>query len=334
MIEEKNLRIEKVEMSNDGRYGKFVCEPLDRGYGITLGNSLRRILLSSLDGVAITSIKIDGVLHEFSVIDGIREDVTDIILNLKQLCFRMDRDVEIPMTVQIDVQKEGELKAGDLIPFMPPEVEILNPDLVIATLDDSAHLVMEMRLDRGKGYVPSKKNKKEDDMNGIIAIDSIFSPILRAKYEVSDVRVGNELDFDKLTLEVWTDGSISAAEAIAKSAAIMMEYLTHFKNIARAIEVPTVGLEPNEPPVGEIPTDGPEGTREGFENNTIEELDLSVRAFNCLKRANIDTIADLLSKTVEDLEKVRNLGKKSIDEIEEKLSNHHRGPLYLKKKGE
>ncbi len=334
MIEEKNLRIEKVEMSDDGRYGKFVCEPLDRGYGITLGNSLRRILLSSLDGVAITSIKIDGVLHEFSVIDGIREDVTDIILNLKQLCFRMDRDAEIPMTVQIDVQKEGELKAGDLIPFMPPEVEILNPDLVIATLDDSAHLVMEMRLDRGKGYVPSKKNKKEDDMNGIIAIDSIFSPILRAKYEVSDVRVGNELDFDKLTLEVWTDGSISAAEAIAKSAAIMMEYLTHFKNIARAIEVPAVGLEPNEPPVGEPSTDGPESAREGFENNTIEELDLSVRAFNCLKRANIDTIADLLSKTVEDLEKVRNLGKKSIDEIEEKLSNHHRGPLYLKKKGE
>ncbi len=336
MIEEKNLRIEKVEMSDDGRYGKFVCEPLDRGYGITLGNSLRRILLSSLDGVAITSIKIDGVLHEFSVIDGVREDVTDIILNLKQLCFHVDGNVELPLTVQIDVQQEGELKAGDLIPFMPPEVEILNPDLVIATLDDSAHLVMEMRLDRGKGYVPSKKNKKEDDVNGVIAIDSIFSPILRAKYEVSDVRVGNELDFDKLTLEVWTDGSLTAAEAIAKSAAIMMNYLEHFKNIARFIEgVPAVPAEPKIIGDEALVAEGAEGTEgpKGIDI-PIEELDLSVRAFNCLKRANIDTIADLISKTVEDLEKVRNLGKKSIDEIEEKLLHHHIGPLYLKKKGE
>lgn len=199
MSEEKKLRIEKVEMTEDGRYGKFVCEPLDRGYGITLGNSLRRILLSSLDGAAITSIKIDGVLHEFSTIEGVREDVSDIILNLKQLCIRLEDEAPVPMDVHIDVRKDGVLTAGDLTQFMPPEIEVLNPELVIATMDEAAHLVMDVRIERGKGYVPSTKNKREDDMIGQIPIDSIFSPILRAKYEVSDVRVGNEMDFDKLT---------------------------------------------------------------------------------------------------------------------------------------
>ena len=236
MIEEKKLKLEKVDATSDGRYGKFICEPLDRGYGITLGNSLRRILLSSLDGAAITSIKIEGVLHEFSTIPGVREDVMDMILNLKQLCFRMDSDVNSPVEVQIDVRKNGELTAGDLAEFMPPELEILNPELVLATLDDQAHLQMVMRVERGKGYVPATKNKREDDMIGTIPVDSIFSPILRAKYEVSDVRVGNELDFGKLTLEVWTDGSITAADAVGKSAAIMMTYLEHFKHIARTIE--------------------------------------------------------------------------------------------------
>ena len=190
MSEEKKLRIEKVVMTEDGRYGKFVCEPLDRGYGITLGNSLRRILLSSLDGAAITSIKIDGVLHEFSTIEGVREDVSDIILNLKQLCIRLEDEAPVPMDVHIDVRKDGVLTAGDLIQFMPPEIEVLNPELVIATMDEVAHLVMDVRIERGKGYVPSTKNKREDDMIGQIPIDSIFSPILRAKYEVSDVRVG------------------------------------------------------------------------------------------------------------------------------------------------
>lgn len=332
MIEEKKIKLEKVEMSNDGRYGKFICEPLDRGYGITLGNSLRRILLSSLDGAAITSIKIEGVLHEFSTIPGIREDVTDIILNLKQLCFRLDSDVETPIEVHVDVRKDGVLVSGDFAEFLPPELEILNPELVIATLDDDAQLVMTMRIERGKGYVPSTKNKREEDMIGQIPVDSIFSPILRAKYEVSDVRVGNELDFDKLTLEVWTDGSISAADAIGKSAAIMMTYLEHFKHIARTIEnVPTIAQMPSDEELVEVEEEEGNGLDPKV---TIEELDLSVRAFNCLKRANIDTIADLLEKTVDDLEKVRNLGKKSIDEIENKLLNHHNGPLYLKKKGE
>ena len=214
MSEEKKLKIEKVDIAEGGRYGKFVCEPLDRGYGITLGNSLRRILLSSLDGAAITSIKIDGVLHEFSTIPGIREDVTDIILNLKQLCIKVEEDAQLPLEVHFDFQKDGVLTAADLAEQFPPEVEVLNPELVIATMDETAHLVMDVVIERGKGYVPSTKNKKDTDVIGCIPIDSIFSPILRAKYEVSDVRVGNEMDFDKLTLEVWTDGSITAADAV------------------------------------------------------------------------------------------------------------------------
>ncbi len=330
MIEEKKLKIEKIDMSDDGRYGKFVCEPLDRGYGITLGNSLRRVLLSSLDGAAITSIKIDGVLHEFSTIEGIREDVTDIILNLKQLCLRMDNKGESPVEVRIDVKKNGVLTAGDLQAQFPPDLEILNPELVIATLDKDAVLGMQVRVERGKGYVPSTKNKRENDAIGQIPIDAIFSPILRAKYEVSDVRVGNEMDFDKLTLEVWTDGSIAATDAVAKSAAIMMSYLDHFKHIANSLDclgsLPS-GVEPHE-----AVADAEDGS--DLSKCSIEDLELSVRAFNCLKRTSINTIADLLEKTVEDLEKVRNLGKKTIEEIEAKLLKHPHGPLYLKKKGE
>lgn len=329
MIEEKKLKIENVDMSEDGRYAKFVCEPLDRGYGITLGNSLRRVLLSSLDGAAITSIKIEGVLHEFSTIPGIREDVTDIILNLKQLCFHMDSKAESPIEVRIDVAKSGVLLAGDIAEMFPPDLTILNPELPIATLDDNARLDMVIRVERGKGYVPSTKNKKEDDQIGVIPIDSIFSPILRAKYEVSDVRVGNEMDFDKLTLEVWTDGSIKAADAVAKSAAIMMTYLEHFKHVAHSVENIVWGNE-------DVTYAPKEVEENGFDPSkcSIEELELSVRAFNCLKRSAINTIADLLEKTVEDLEKVRNLGKKTIDEIEEKLLNHPHGPFRLKDKNE
>ncbi|WP_295237408.1 DNA-directed RNA polymerase subunit alpha [Veillonella sp.] len=333
MSEEKKLKIEKVEVRDDGRYGKFVCEPLDRGYGITLGNSLRRILLSSLDGAAITSIKIDGVLHEFSTIPGIREDVTDIILNLKQLCLRLDSEAQVPLDLHIDIQKEGVLTAGEFGRNFPPEVEILNPDLVIATMDEVAHLVMDVRIERGKGYVPSTKNKKDDDVIGRIPIDSIFSPILRAKYEVSDVRVGNEMDFDKLTLEVVTNGSITAAEAVARSANIMIGYLKNFTKLAHSAEefiVPGADDEGpivDDSPAGEEPDDGPSKI-------LIDDLELSVRAYNCLKRASINTIADLLDKSMDDLGKVRNLGKKSIDEIEEKLQNHPLGPFYLKKKGE
>ena len=335
MSEEKKLRIEKVVMTEDGRYGKFVCEPLDRGYGITLGNSLRRILLSSLDGAAITSIKIDGVLHEFSTIEGVREDVSDIILNLKQLCIRLEDEAPVPMDVHIDVRKDGVLTAGDLIQFMPPEVEVLNPELVIATMDEAAHLVMDVRIERGKGYVPSTKNKREDDMIGQIPIDSIFSPILRAKYEVSDVRVGNEMDFDKLTLEVWTNGSITASDAIAKSAAIMISYLGNFTRLAHSHDMINVGESEAEL----TSANGQEGGDKDAEPKgpttiPIEDLELSVRAFNCLKRANIHTIGDLTGKTEDELGKIRNLGKKSVEEILEKLQSYNEGNESLTSQSE
>ena len=335
MSEEKKLRIEKVEMTEDGRYGKFVCEPLDRGYGITLGNSLRRILLSSLDGAAITSIKINDVLHEFSTIEGVREDVSDIILNLKQLCLRIDEEAPVPMEVHIDVRKDGVLTAADLIQFMPPEIEVLNPELVIATMDEAAHLVMDVRIERGKGYVPSTKNKREDDMIGQIPIDSIFSPILRAKYEVSDVRVGNEMDFDKLTLEVWTNGSITASDAIAKSAAIMISYLGNFTRLAHSYDMIDIGESDVE--IGNAST-AESGEKEaesvGPTAIPIEDLELSVRAFNCLKRANIHTIGDLTGKTEDELGKIRNLGKKSVDEILEKLKSYNDGSESLTSQSE
>ena len=335
MSEEKKLRIEKVVMTEDGRYGKFVCEPLDRGYGITLGNSLRRILLSSLDGAAITSIKINGVLHEFSTIEGVREDVSDIILNLKQLCLRIEEEAPVPMDVHIDVRKDGVLTAADLIQFMPPEIEVLNPELVIATMDEAAHLVMDVRIERGKGYVPSTKNKREDDVIGQIPIDSIFSPILRAKYEVSDVRVGNEMDFDKLTLEVWTNGSITASDAIAKSAAIMISYLGNFTRLAHSYDMIDIGESDAE--IGNAST-AESGEKEaesvGPTAIPIEDLELSVRAFNCLKRANIHTIGDLTGKTEDELGKIRNLGKKSVDEILEKLKSYNDGSESLTSQSE
>lgn len=334
MSEEKKLKIEKVDIADGGRYGKFVCEPLDRGYGITLGNSLRRILLSSLDGAAITSIKIDGVLHEFSTIPGIREDVTDIILNLKQLCIKVEEEAQLPLEVHFDFQKDGILRATDLAEQFPPEVEVLNPELVIATMDETAHLVMDVVIERGKGYVPSTKNKKDTDVIGCIPIDSIFSPILRAKYEVSDVRVGNEMDFDKLTLEVWTDGSITAADAVAKSAAIMIGYLGNFTKLAHSADVVDVNTGEGGIVIDPVGSDNEEpAVDDGPAKISIDELELSVRAYNCLKRAGINTIADLLDKTIDDLGKVRNLGKKSIDEIEEKLNNHP-GGFQLKQKGE
>ena len=334
MSEEKKLKIEKVDIADGGRYGKFVCEPLDRGYGITLGNSLRRILLSSLDGAAITSIKIDGVLHEFSTIPGIREDVTDIILNLKQLCIKVEEDAQLPLEVHFDFQKDGVLTAADLAEQFPPEVEVLNPELVIATMDETAHLVMDVVIERGKGYVPSTKNKKDTDVIGCIPIDSIFSPILRAKYEVSDVRVGNEMDFDKLTLEVWTDGSITAADAVAKSAAIMIGYLGNFTKLAHSADVVDVNTGEGGIVVDPVGSDNEEpAVDDGPAKISIDELELSVRAYNCLKRAGINTISDLLDKTIDDLGNVLNLGKKSIDEIEEKLNNHP-GGFQLKQKGE
>ncbi|MBR5908654.1 MAG: DNA-directed RNA polymerase subunit alpha [Schwartzia sp.] len=307
MVEIEKPKIEIVEISEDSRYGKFVCEPLERGYGTTFGNSLRRILLSSLQGAAITAISIDGVLHEFSTIPGVRDDVTNIILNLKSLCLKMYSDE--PKTIRLDVEGAQEVTAADIT--VDSDVEILNPELHIATLNEDGSLHMEMTVERGRGYVPADKNKKPDHVIGVIPIDSIFSPILRVNYTVTDTRVGNVTDYDKLTLEVWTNGSIRPEEAISKAASILIMHLKLFQNMA--------GLTEEE--------EEEEGTfLETQENDTakvlemtIEDLDLSVRSYNCLKRANINTVADLTEKTEEDMMKVRNLGRKSLEEVKKKL---------------
>ena len=307
MVEIEKPKIEIVEISEDNRYGKFVCEPLERGYGTTFGNSLRRILLSSLQGAAITAISIDGVLHEFSTIPGVRDDVTNIILNLKSLCLKMYSDE--PKTIRLDVDGAQEVTAADIT--VDSDIEILNPELHIATLNEDGSLHMEMTVERGRGYVPAEKNKKPDHVIGVIPIDSIFSPILRVNYTVTDTRVGNVTDYDKLTLEVWTNGSIRPEEAISKAASILIMHLKLFQNMA--------GLTEEE--------EEEEGTfLETQENDTakvlemtIEDLDLSVRSYNCLKRANINTVADLTEKTEEDMMKVRNLGRKSLEEVKKKL---------------
>lgn len=308
MIEIEKPKIEIVEISEDNRYGKFVCEPLERGYGITLGNSLRRILLSSLPGAAVTSVKIDGVLHEFSTIPGVREDVTDIILNLKELYLKLYGDET--KVVRIEAQGEGEVTAVDII--ADPDVEILNPELHLATLDTNGTLRMEITIERGRGYVPADKNKKADHVIGVIPVDSIFSPILRVNYSVTDTRVGNVTDYDKLTLEVWTDGSIRPEEAVSKAASVMVNHLKLFQNMAGTVSDDDSG-------------DGifAESTEEAGAKTmemTIEDLELSVRSYNCLKRAGINTVAELVQKTEDDMMKVRNLGRKSLDEVKKKLA--------------
>ena len=307
MIEIEKPKIEIVEISEDNRYGKFVCEPLERGYGTTLGNSLRRILLSSLQGAAITSIRIDGVLHEFSTIPGVRDDVTNIILNLKALCLKMY--CEEPRVIRIDVEGEKEVTAADII--TDADVEILNPDLHIATVNSTGSLKIEMTVERGRGYVPADKNKKPDHVIGIIPIDSIFSPIQRVNYTVKDTRVGNVTDYDKLTLEVWTDGSIRPEDAVSKSASILIAHLKLFQNMA--------GLPEEEEEEEGTFTEAEESDASKVLEMTIEDLDLSVRSFNCLKRANINTVADLVSKSEDDMMKVRNLGRKSLEEVKKKL---------------
>lgn len=307
MVEIEKPKIEIVEISEDNRYGKFVCEPLERGYGTTLGNSLRRILLSSLPGAAITSIRIDGVLHEFSTIPGVRDDVTNIILNLKSLCFKMLSEEQ--KVIRIDVEGAQEVKAADIMP--DADIEILNPDLHIATLNEEGALHMEMTVERGRGYVSAEKNKKPDHVIGIIPIDSIFSPVLRVNYTVSDTRVGNVTDYDKLVLEVWTDGSLRPEEAVSKASAILISHLKLFQNMA--------GLAEEEELVGgDFPKVEENDTAKVMEM-TIEDLDLSVRSYNCLKRANINTVANLTEKTEEEMMKVRNLGRKSLEEVKKKL---------------
>ena len=291
-------------MAADGTYGKIVVEPLERGYGVTLGNSLRRILLSSLPGYAITSVKIDGVLHEFSTVPGVKEDVTEIILNLKNVILKIHG--EGPKTVYIDASGEGEVLAGDI--KCDSEVEIINPEYHICTLDKDAHINMELTVSKGRGYVSAEQNKKlMQPVIGVIAIDSIYTPILKANYTIDDIRVGQEIGFDKLTLEVWTNGTITATEAVSLGAKFLNEHLALFGDLS------------GEAYDTEIMVDKGEDAKEKVLEMTIEELDLSVRSFNCLKRAGINTVEDLTNKTEDDMMKVRNLGKKSLDEVINKL---------------
>ncbi len=304
MIGIEKPRIETAELAADGTYGKIVVEPLERGYGVTLGNSLRRILLSSLPGYAITSVKIDGVLHEFSTIPGVKEDVTEIVLNLKSVILKIHG--EGPKTVYIDASGEGEVLAGDI--KCDSEVEIINPEAHICTLDKDAHINMELTVNKGRGYVSAEQNKKlMQPVIGVIAIDSIYTPIIKANYTIDDIRVGQEIGFDKLTLEVWTNGTITATEAVSLGAKFLNEHLALFGDLS------------GEAYDTEIMVDKCEDAKGKVLEMTIEELDLSVRSFNCLKRAGINTVEDLINKTEDDMMKVRNLGKKSLDEVINKL---------------
>lgn len=303
MIEIEKPKIECIEMSEDHSYGKFVVEPLERGYGSTLGNSLRRILLSSLPGVAVTSIKIDGVLHEFSTIPGVAEDVTEIILNIKNLALKMHGDNT--KLIKIDVQGEKKVTANDII--CDSDIEIVNPDLHIASLGEGHRLYMEMTVEKGRGYQTSDKNKQPGQPIGIIPIDSIFTPVRKVNYIIQNTRVGQITDYDKLTLEVWTNGTINPDEAISLGAKILSEHLKLF--ITLTDHVGSV----------EIMVEKEEDKKEKVLEMTIEELDLSVRSFNCLKRAGINTVEELTQRTEEDMMKVRNLGKKSLEEVQQKL---------------
>jgi DNA-directed RNA polymerase subunit alpha len=304
MIEIEKPRIETVEISEDATFGKFVVEPLERGYGATLGNSLRRILLSSLPGAAVTSVQIDGALHEFSTIDGVVEDVTTIILNLKKLALKIySDDVK---TLEIDVQGEGQVTAADLM--FDSDVEVLNPELVIATLNDKGSLHMKITAERGRGYRQAEGNKKDDQPIGVIPVDSIFTPVSRVSYQVEDTRVGGDSNFDKLTLDVHTNGSLRPEEAVSLAGKIFSEHLNIF-----------IGLT-DEAQNAEIMVEKEEDQKEKVLEMTIEELDLSVRSYNCLKRAGINTVQELSNKTEEDMMKVRNLGRKSLDEVKSKLA--------------
>ena len=303
MIEIEKPKIECVEISGGNDYGKFVIEPLERGFGTTLGNSLRRILLSSLPGVAVSSIRIDGVLHEFSTIPGVKEDVTEIILNLKGLCAKLYTDM--PKVVTISQQGPKVVRAGDIV--CDEELEIINPEMVIATLNEDAHLNMEITLNKGRGYSSAERNKAPNMPIGVLPVDSIFTPIRKVNYTVENTRVGQVTDYDKLTLEVWTNGSIKPDEATSMAAKILSEHLMLFINLTENV----VPVDFNEPEDNKM---------EKVQEMTIEDLDLSVRAYNCLKRANINTVAELIQRNEEDMMKVRNLGKKSLEEVEQKLA--------------
>lgn len=304
MIEIEKPRIECIESPTDESYGKYVIEPLERGYGTTLGNSLRRVLLSSLPGTAVTSIRIAGVQHEFSTIPGVKEDVTEIVLNIKRIIARLHSDE--PKTVYIEAAGECEVTAGDI--KADSEVEILNPELHIATLGPDASLSIELTVDHGRGYVPADKNKGPQQVIGTIPVDSIYTPVLKVNYAVENTRVGNQTDFDKLTLEVWTDKTISPRDAVSLGAKILVDHFTLFTDLSDSISNRSTVVEKVET------------QRDKVLEMTIEELDLSVRSFNCLKRANINTVEDLISKTQDEMIKVRNLGRKSLEEVEHKLA--------------
>lgn len=306
MLEIEKPRIEVTENPDDLSYGKFVVEPLERGFGTTLGNSLRRVLLSSLPGVAVTSAKIDGIRHEFSTIPGVKEDVTEIILNIKGLIAKLHCDG--PKTVVIDASGECEVTAGSI--QADSEVEILDKDMHIATLDKDGKLFMEITIDKGRGYVSAEKNKDNfQGQIGVIPVDSIYSPVLKVNYTVENTRVGQITDYDKLTLEVWTDSTITAKEAVSLGAKVLNEHLNLFVNLSEVSEM------------GEIMVEKDTNSKGKVLEMTIEELDLSVRSFNCLKRAGINTVEDLISKSEDEMMKVRNLGKKSLEEVEAKLDS-------------
>lgn len=307
MIEIEKPRIETEELSNDGTYGRFVVEPLERGFGNTLGNSLRRVLLSSLEGVAVTTLKIDGVLHEFSTVPGVKEDVTEIVLNMKGLTAKLHCNG--PKTVEISAEGPCVVTADSI--KCDSEVEILNPDMHIASLGDDAKLYMEITLDKGRGYVPAERNKALSGSNiiGELPVDSIYTPVLKVNYTVENTRVGQITDYDKLTLDVWTNGVINAQEAVSLAAKVLTEHLNLF------VDLSDQGYST------EIMVEKDDKSKEKVLEMTIEELDLSVRSFNCLKRAGINTVEDLISKSEDEMMKVRNLGRKSLEEVVAKLDS-------------
>ena len=304
MIEIEKPQIECIETPGDDSYGKYVVEPLERGYGTTLGNALRRIMLSSLPGTAATSIKIAGVQHEFTTIPGVKEDVTEIVLNIKQLITKLHS--EGGKTVFIEAVGPCEVTAGDI--KSDGEVEVLNPELHIATLGSGATLNMEITLSHGRGYVPADRNKAQQNIIGVIPVDSIYTPVYKVNYTVENTRVGNMTDFDKLTLEVWTDSTISARDAVSLGAKILCDHFALFTDLSETVGSKSTVVEKAET------------QRDKVLELTIEELDLSVRSFNCLKRANINTVEDLISKTEDEMMKVRNLGRKSLEEVINKLA--------------
>ena len=306
MNEIEKPRIETLDLADDGTYGKFVMEPLERGYATTLGNSMRRVLLSILPGCAVTSVKIDGVVHEFSTIEGVQEDVTEIILNIKSLIAKLHCDGE--KKVYIEADGPCEVTAANI--KADSEVEILNPDLHIATLAEGGKLNMELTIGKGRGYVPAEQNKPSQNIIGVIPVDSIYTPVLKANFAVDNTRVGNVTDKGRLTLEVWTNGIISATEAVSLSAKVLIDHLDLFLNLSEtARDSESIMAEKDD------------NSKEKLLDMTIEELDLSVRSFNCLKRAGINTIEDLIYKTEEDMMKVRNLGRKSLEEVIAKLNS-------------